>query len=303
VNGQSPTSVGDIWITTKRNKLMNGRFRVNQWGYPAAGAVAAFISDRWYASSNGATFSLGTSTSGPDLWYLVYQETAGTGTPYISQSVNDVSTLSGGITTVSILVNPSKAMTLTPSIEQNFGTSGSASVTTSGTPITLAAGVWTRYTQNITLPSIAGKTIGANNYARVIWSTAASPGTFTLNLTELQWENGPNFMGYEFEDISETTERCLFYYEAVNNSALGWAGQLSNTSAAQMQAFYAYKRVANPTITFSGVSSTNLATGNPTVTAQSNQVSRLTLPACNQLLGALCSINFNMTVNAELPVT
>src|SRR5579859_2977028 len=111
INGNGPTSAGDVWVTTKRNKLINGRFRVNQRGFPASGAVAGFVADRWYASSAGATFSQGTSTSGPDLWYLVWNETAGTGTPFIQQSINDVSTLSGGVTTVSIYCNPSKTMT------------------------------------------------------------------------------------------------------------------------------------------------------------------------------------------------
>ena len=302
INGNGPTSSGDVWVTTKRNKLINGRGRVNQRGFPASGAVAGFIMDRWYASSAGATFSQGTSTSGPDLWYTVWNETAGTGTPFIQQSINDVSTLSGGITTISIYCNPSKTMTLTPSITQNFGSGGSASVTTSGTPITLTANVWARYTQNITLPAITGKTIGANNYIKVQWATAASPGTFTLNFTEMQWENGPNFMGYEFEDLAETTNRCLFYYESIAG-ILCWSGQLGNGVQPNMFARHAYKRVNNPTLGYSNVSASNMGNGNPTLITQSYQGVKLQLPAGNQLLGGMGYYNFDMTVNAELPTS
>jgi hypothetical protein len=302
INGNAPTTAGDVWVTTKRNKLINGRFRVNQRGFPAAGAVATFVADRWYAFSNGATFSQGTSTTGPDLWYLVWAETAGTSTPYIQQSVNDVSTLSGGEVTISFYANPSKSMTLTPSITQNFGTSGSTAVTTSGTAITMTSGTWTRYTQNITLPSISGKTIGTNNYMKVQLSCAASPGTFTLNLTEIQLENGPNFMGYEFEDIAETTQRCLFYYESIASVYI-YSGQLSNTAVPSMFAPYAYKRVNNPTLAYANVSVTNMATGNPTLLTQSYQGARLQLTAGNQLLGGMGTYTFDMTVNAELPVT
>lgn len=300
INGAAPTTAGDVWVTTKRNKLINGRFRVNQRGFPAAGAVAGFINDRWYAFSNGATFSQGTATTGPDLWYLVWTETAGTGTPYIQQSVNDVSTLSGGVTTISFYVNPSKTMTLTPSITQNFGTSGSTSVTTTGTAITLTAGTWTRYTQNITLPSISGKTIGANNYLKVQLSCSAAPGTFTLNLTEIQWENGPNFMGYEFEDIAETTQRCLFYYESIVG-VFNYSGYLANTIQPNFTALYTYKRVNNPALGFANIAVNNMATGNPTLITQSFQGAKLQLTAGSVLLGGMGYYNFDMTVNAELP--
>lgn len=300
INGNAPTTAGDLWVTTKRNKMLNGRFRVNQRGFPAAGAVSGFVTDRWFAFSNGATFSQGTATTGPDLWYLVWTETAGTGTPYIQQSVNDVSTLSGGVTTISFYANPSKTMTLTPSITQNFGTSGSTAVTTAGTAITLTAGTWTRYTQNITLPSISGKTIGANNYLKVQLACSAAPGSFTLNLTEVQWENGPNFMGYEFEDIAESTQRCLFYYESLA-SFLGWSGQLGNTQQPNIFAPYSYKRVNNPTLGYANVTVSGMGSGNPTLLFQSYQGAKLQLPAGNVLLGAFAYYNFDMTVNAELP--
>lgn len=302
INGKAPTAAGDVWVTTKRNKLINGRFRINQRGFPASGAVSTFVSDRWFASSAGATFSQGTATTGPDIWYIVWTETAGTGTPFIQQSVNDVSTLNGGVTTVSIYCNPSKTMTLTPSITQNFGTGGSASVTTAGTPITLTAGVWTRYTQNITVPSISGKTIGANNYVKVQWATSAAPGTFTLNMTELQWENGPNFMGYEFEDLAETTQRCLFYYESIV-STLCWSGQLANTIQPNMFAPFSYKRINNATLGFSNITTNNIGTTAPVVITQSYQGAKLQLPAGNVLLGAMAYYNFDLTVNAELPTT
>jgi hypothetical protein len=166
----------------------------------------------------------------------------------------------------------------------------------------MTAGVWTRYTQNITIPSISGKTIGANNYLKVQLSCASAPGTFTLNLTEIQWENGPNFMGYEFEDIAETNQRCLFYYESIA-SVLTWSGQLGNTQQPNLFAPYTYKRVSNPTLGYANVSSSNMGTGNPTMLFQSYQGTKLQLPAGNQALGAFAYYNFDMTVNAELPVT
>lgn len=302
INGQSPTTAGDITVTTTRNKIINGRFRMWQRPIPAAGAIAGFIADRWYMFSNGATVSQGTSTSATDFYYLIWQETAGTGTPYISQSMNDVTLLAGQTTTFSILANPSKAMTITPSLIQNFGTSGSATVTTNGTPISLAAGTWGRYTFTFTAPSIAGKTVGANSYSRLQIATAVTPGTFTLNLSEVQWELGPNFMGYEFEDISTTTQRCLYYYE-VNNGALCWSGQIGLGQQPNLFVPYAYKRTVAPALTFSSVVASNMGTGNPTLITQTNQGAKLQLTAGTLTLGGFGYYNFNMIADSELGVT
>jgi len=305
INGVSPNTSGNFIVNEPKNKIINGRFIVWQRSVPAAGAQAGFIADRWYMFSNGSTVSTGSATTFPvgSSTYFVWQETAGTGTPYISQSVNDVTTYSGQTATISFWANPSKAMTLTPTSYQNFGTSGSTTVTTAGSAITLTSGAWTLYTQTINVPSVQGKTIGANNYCRIQLATALTPGTFTLNLTEVQWELGPSYTGYEYEDLSITTARCLFYYEMFNNNSLGWAGRLSDGDAAQMMVNYAFKRLGAPTLNFLNVTETNLTNTTITTTEQSNQVSRLTLPTCNQLLGALCTINFNLEVVAELPTT
>jgi hypothetical protein len=302
INGQSPTTTGDILVTTKRNKIMNGRFRFWQRPVPAAGAIAGFIADRWYMFSNGATVSQGTSSTATDFYYLVWQETAGTGTPYISQSMNDVTLLNGLTTTFSILANPSKSMTITPSLIQNFGTSGSASVTTTGTPITLTAGVWARYTFTFTAPSISGKTIGANSYARLQIATAAAPGTFTLNLSEVQWENGPNFMGFEFEDIAETVSRCLYYYEYLNGATC-WSGQIGLSQQPNLYVPYAYKRTNTSALTFSSIVASNMGTGNPTNIAQTYQGVKLQLPAGTLTLGGFGYYNFSMVADSELGVT
>jgi hypothetical protein len=302
INGQSPTTAGDILVTTTRNKVMNGRFRVWQRPVPASGAISGMIADRWYMFSNGATVSQGNSVSAPDFYYFVWQETAGTGTPYISQSMNDVTLLAGNTTTFSILANPSKTMTLTPSLIQNFGTGGSAAVTTTGTPITLTSGTWARYTFTFTAPALTGKTIGANSYSRLQIACATNPGTFTLNLSEVQWEIGPNFMGFEFEDIAVTTGKCLFYYEIINNMYC-WSGQLSNGTQPNMFCRYQYKRTANSTLTFSSVVATSMGTGNPTNIAQTNQGVKLQLPAGTAVLGAFAYYNFNMIADSELPTT
>lgn len=303
VNTNAPTA-GDYTTPPATNQLINGSFAVNQRAKPAAGAVTAFVSDRWYLSSAGATVTNpATGFPGDTSTYLQWQETAGTGTPFLTQSVENVARLNTTLSTVSFLANPSKTMTLTPSFIQNFGTSGSTSVTTTGTPITLVSGVWTRFTQQFTLPSIAGKTIGANHYVRLQLATAASPGTFTLGLTEMQWERGGNFNGYYDEEWEVTFAKCLYFYEVLAGTPFTWSGTLGINNVPQMTIHYAFKRTAASTVTYLNVASTNLNTGNPTIASQVNQGARLNLPSCNVLLGAYATYQFGATVDSELPVT
>ncbi len=303
INSNAPTA-GNYVVGGIRNKLINPTFAVNQYGTLAAGAVAGFVSDRWYMFSNGATITRPTTGfSGSSTTFLSWQETAGTGVPYLSQSVEDVSTFNNTVSCLSFDANPSKSMTLTPTWIQCFGTGGSTTVTTTGTPITLTAGSWNRYIQSVSLPSIAGKTIGANHYVRVQLACSSAPGTFTLGLSDFMWELGPNYNGLFLRDWSEVLDECLYYYEVASGTPFIWCGQLANGNVPSMTIQYRYKRTASPAITYQNFSSTNVATGNPTIGSQSNQASRLTLPAGNQLLGGFAVVSFGATINAELPVS
>jgi hypothetical protein len=303
ING-NPGTAGNYITGASTNKLINPSFAVNQYGTPAAGAQSGFVADRWFMFSNGATVTRpATGFSGAAVTYLQWQETAGTGTPYLSQSVEDVSTFAGTTSCVSFDLNPSKTMTVTPTWVQYFGTSGSTTVTTTGTPITLTAGSWARYAQAVTLPSVAGKTVGANHYVRFQLATSAAPGTFTLGLSEFVWEAGPNFNGYVGRDWADVFDDCLYYYEVATGSPFAWFGQLANGNVPGMTVNYRYKRTSSPIITYQNFSSTNVAAGNPTIGSQSNQATRLILPAGNQLLGGFAAINFGATFNAELPTS
>ena len=83
----------------------------------------------------------------------------------LRQKIEDVRTFAGQTVTMSFWAKASSSVVVRPLLQQVFGTSGSAGVTTTGTNHTLTT-TWTRYSQTLTLPSIAGKTIdtsGTNN--------------------------------------------------------------------------------------------------------------------------------------------
>ena len=160
-----------------KNKVMNGDFSIWQRGTSfsdVAGGPA--IADRWTvyapggspaASVSRQTFTPGTApVAGYEGQYYCRVAT-GSGTTYfqIWQPIENVQTFAGQTVTVSFWAKASSSVVVRPLLQQVFGTSGSAGVTTTGTNHTLTT-TWTRYSQTLTLPSIAGKTIdtsGTNN--------------------------------------------------------------------------------------------------------------------------------------------
>src|SRR6185369_9741928 len=79
-------------------------------------------------------------------------------------------------------------LTVTPYVRQNFGSGGSAEVVTTGTPWT-----WDTtlkfWTSTIVVPSIAGKTIGADAFTAFGWSFPTST-TFTATMAAAGVETG-----------------------------------------------------------------------------------------------------------------
>jgi hypothetical protein len=160
-----------------KNKIINGDFFVNQRGFTSTTTSSTYGFDRWFIGYSGGTvtysaqtFTLGTAPvagyEGTNFARVVTasQSAAGNFT-YLQQRIEDVRTFANQTVTVSFWA---KAATGTPSVgvvfEQQFGTGGSGTVVTSGgtTAITTS---WVRYSKTISVPSIAGKTIGTGTVA------------------------------------------------------------------------------------------------------------------------------------------
>jgi hypothetical protein len=106
-------------------------------------------------------------------------------------------------------------------------------------------------------------------------------------------------MGYEVLDPFDNLSGCLFYYEIIKNT-FTFTGNLAIGNVPQIPIQYVYKRIPTPALTYSNVTSSNVATGNPTILAQSNQGARLALPAGNVLLGGYATYTFDVAIDAEL---
>ena len=188
----SSASTGLRWqgnFAAGKNKLINGDFNINQRGFSSTTTTATFGFDRWVLSAtdgtttySAQTFTLGTAPvagyEGKNFARLVSSgQTATNALSALNQPIEGVRTFAGETITVSFWA---KASTGTPNITvfalQNFGGGGSASA-----PVFIGANnkqaistSWARYSFQLSIPSIAGKTIdGGGDLLRIYVTTSA----------------------------------------------------------------------------------------------------------------------------------
>ena len=164
--------------------------------------------------------------------------------PSISQRVEDVRTLAGQTVTLSFWAKSTSNVNINTTINQNFGSGGSATV--SGSVSTFAVtGSWQRFVYTTTLGSMSGKTIGTNSYLEV------TPAYFTPAITA----NTVQFWGVQLEAGSVATpfttatgtlqgelSACERYYERVAPGVTyGYFGRAQVYSSTGINAFIEFK--------------------------------------------------------------
>jgi hypothetical protein len=160
-----------------KNKIINGDFAINQRGFTSTTTSSTYGFDRWFIGSSGGTvtysaqtFTLGTAPvagyEGTNFARVVTASQSAAGDfAYLQQRIENIRTFANQTVTVSFWA---KASAGTPSVgvvfEQQFGTGGSGTVVTSGGTIAITTS-WVRYSKTISVPSVAGKTIGTGTVA------------------------------------------------------------------------------------------------------------------------------------------
>ena len=237
-----------------KNKVINGDFGVWQRGTSFAytgSAAVAYSADRLYHYSNGNgswTFSqqalAPASISGYDSAFFARASlpTAGTTTALNwGQRIEDVRTNAGQIVTISFWAKSDVARTINWALEQNFGSGGSATVTTSGGSFATTT-AWARYTTTLTVPSISGKTVGTSSYLGLYINTSNITNGFALDIWGFQLEAGS--VATAFTTATGTIQgelaACQRYYwraTAVDNYAfIPGTGLAKSTTAAEITA-------------------------------------------------------------------
>lgn len=247
-----------------RNKIINGNFDFWQRGI-SSGSLAAplasyYLTDRWSATTNG-TGGIGTITQqaftpgqtavpGEPTYFNRWQVTSAssgqsTGGCYFEQRIEDVRTLAGKTITVSLYMQGSGTLPLVY-FTQIFGTGGSVQVSTNCSTNVVLQPTWTKYVYTVTLPSITGKTIGANNYLS-FGMTVPINTTFTFDIAQVQVEEGSVATPYEPRPVGIELVECQRYCETGYIGFIG-NGYAINATVGQFFQFNTTKRTT-PTIT------------------------------------------------------
>lgn len=273
-------------VTPRGNVVINGDFSINQRGFTIATTSSTYGFDRWVLTcSNGTTtysaesFTPGTAPTGYEAGNFARIVTTGQtlagAYSILNQRIEDVRTLAGQTATVSFWA---KAATGNPKIavelEQKFGSGGSPSsdVQTYAGQVTLSTS-WARHTLTVSVPSIAGKTIGstANTsfIALKLWVSAgtaqnAFTGSLgiqsnTFDIWGVQLENGP--VATPFRTATGTKQGELaacqryywrFYNESGSYGTIAYGRADSTTSAICPISFPVDMRQAPSTVEWSG---------------------------------------------------
>jgi len=192
------TSAISAQFVAGKNKIINGDFGIWQRGTTTT-SVGYFTADRWYCGTDAtATFSRQVHTPGAapvagyeSQYFMRLAKNSGGSYVDMRQYVEDVRTLAGQTVTLSFWAKcGSGTESLEPYYSQDFGSGGSGSVSNSVTAQTITTS-WARYSFTFTLPSISGKTIGANSFTLIYAARSInSASARTIDVWGVQLEAG-----------------------------------------------------------------------------------------------------------------
>ena len=198
-----------------KNKIINGDFGVNQRNFTSVTTNGTYTFDRFFARIGGdgtATFTPQVFTPGaaPQAGYeatnfLQIVTASQTSTAVITQLryyFEDVRTFAGQTATISFWA---KAASGTPKVSvnltQSFGSGGSTAVNTAVSAVTLTTN-FARYSVTIAVPSVSGKTIGAQSVLQLkLGVSAGSDNAAEFAATGIQ-NNTFQFWGIQMESGS-----------------------------------------------------------------------------------------------------
>ena len=268
VGSTIPTSYG---FTAGKNRIINGDFGVWQRGTSISltNNVTSYVCDRFRVYSS---FSAGTTTftqqtftpgtapvSGYEGTYFGRLTLGSTATYWqLEQPIEDVRTYAGQTVTFSFWAKAGATVVVTPSFYQAFGTGGSSGVTTNGSNLTITTS-WTRYTSTVTLPSVAGKTIGtSSNLALALLYVSGTINSSTVDTWGWQLEAGSTATAFQTATgtVQGELAACQRYYYRLsgasgqNNFYIGSGTVNASGSNAYIYTKYPTTMRVVPTFTF-----------------------------------------------------
>jgi hypothetical protein len=204
------------------NYIINGAFDFWQRG-TSHSSVGYGSADRWFNNSSSTTvisrqtFTPGTApVAGYEGQFFARVTKSANGSySILEQRVEDVRTLAGETVTLSFWAKADSAVSVTPSFVQNFGSGGSAEVNVTEPAAQTIGTSWGRYSYTVPLPSLTGKTIGANSFLYVRALRIVDALARTVDIWGVQVEEGS--VATPFRRSSPTLQAelaaCQRYYQ------------------------------------------------------------------------------------------
>ena len=258
--------------TAGKNRIINGDFGVWQRGTSFTNPAAfSYLVDRWRWGTDGTgsttVFSRQTFTPGAapvtgyeGVYFLRWDRSvATTGATYddFYQPIENVQTGANQTVTISFWAKAAAAKTLTLVLSQNFGSGGSAQVsTTAGTASVTTS--WQRFTLTVALPSISGKTVGTGSSLGFVFRAPFNT-TFTFDIWGVQLEQGSTATAFQTATgtIQGDLAACQrYYWRSANSTAFATQGVGFAYSTTQMSIIVAMPvqmRVAPTAIDYSNL--------------------------------------------------
>jgi len=205
----STTTTGLRWqdnYAAAKNKIINGDFGIFQRSTSATVSADAtyYAPDRWksYYASGGTTVTWSrqpfTAGAAPVAGYEgIYFSRISAASSFSAggeigmyQPIENVQTLAGQTITVSFFAKADSARNSSVYIAQNFGSGGSAPVSTLTTKALTTS--WERYSVTVTLGSLTGKTIGTGSSLSVglFYTAGNATGAPVMDVWGFQVEAG-----------------------------------------------------------------------------------------------------------------
>lgn len=302
-----------------RNKLINGDFQLDQRyaGTVTVTSNSAFFADKWKSQTIGSTLSsqrlglpvaLLSDTNGELSVYSrhVVTSVAAVGNiARIMQGIENVRTFAGKTITVSFLARCDVAGSISVECAQVFGTGGSpsAAVVGLGTKIAIGTGTFQKYSASFAIPSLAGKTLGANGDHYLEFSLWLDAGAnfnnrtqtlgqqnISLDITDIQIEAGT--VATEFERRLFAQEQMLAqrYFQRFTNCK-SWGYTTAGNAYGWTFPLIVPMR-ASPSVAFSNITYVN-ASGLTAEQITFNTVSMYYLITTAAAANAIFNVEFN----------
>ena len=249
---------------SNRNLVINGSMIISQRSTSVSSQTGSGYKtvDRFRVNASGGTYNqsqqtvtVGGETGLPTEFtkFLRHECTSGNDNHLLMTRIEDVAKFQGNmvLTFYAKGSNPSTLGKLSVKFHQNFGSGGSSDVYTTVQDLTLTS-TWQRFTFNVTMASISGKTVGNGNYGSFLvgQDTNASTDAWTLDITGVQLEVGDSATPFEHRSFGEELGKCMRYYYKSNYGATFTTGDLYfGRDTRVLQISFPTNMRANPSVT------------------------------------------------------